>query len=216
MLPPTKPKTSLKPSKFFPVFAEQTPPRIADYTKEGDEDDVSEPGMYSKLDKAVGDGTHYITASFVNTNKKIKNQLLTQVKYFLDLMSPNIDGVKFHLLSTERSLPILNSSADKNYSKTGTKIKRLFSRPKKYSLIPGMHNKPKVSPQKVDADGQFQFDENRVYDGPDKITGIKLISAPCNVKQAISNLLIELEGDVHQIRFKPTQRKNSKAEKMFP
>jgi hypothetical protein len=43
-----------------------------------------------------------------------------------------------------------------------------------------------------------------------------LISAPCNVKQAISNLLIELEGDVHQKRYKPTQRKNSKAEKMFP
>jgi len=43
-----------------------------------------------------------------------------------------------------------------------------------------------------------------------------LISAPCNVKQAISNLLIELEGDVHQIRYKPTQRKTSKAEKMFP
>ena len=43
-----------------------------------------------------------------------------------------------------------------------------------------------------------------------------LISAPCNVKQAISNLLIELEGDVHQICYKPTQRKNSKAEKMLP
>ena len=54
------------------------------------------------------------------------------------------------------------------------------------------------------------------YDGPDRITGIMLISAPCNVKQAISNLLIKLEGDVHQIRYKPTQRKNSKAEKMFP
>jgi hypothetical protein len=101
MLPPTKPKTSLKPSKFFPVFAEQTPPRIADCTKEGDEDDVSEPGVYSKLDKGVGDGTHYITASFVKTNKKIKDQLLTQVRYFMDLMCANIDGVKFHPLSTE-------------------------------------------------------------------------------------------------------------------
>jgi hypothetical protein len=30
VLPPTKPKASLKPSKFFPVFAEQTPPRLAD------------------------------------------------------------------------------------------------------------------------------------------------------------------------------------------
>ncbi len=44
-----------------------------------------------------------------------------------------------------------------------------------------------------------------------------LISAPCNVRQAIGNLLIELEGDdMHQIHYKPTQRKNSKAEKMFP
>jgi hypothetical protein len=43
-----------------------------------------------------------------------------------------------------------------------------------------------------------------------------LISALCNVKQAISNLLIKLERDVHQIRYKPTQQKNSKAEKMFP
>jgi hypothetical protein len=91
MLPPTKPKTSLKASKFFPVFAEQTSPRIADYNKEGDEDDVSEPGMYSKLDEGVGDGTHYITASFVKTNEKIKDQLLMQVKYFLDLICANID-----------------------------------------------------------------------------------------------------------------------------
>jgi hypothetical protein len=38
-----------------------------------------------------------------------------------------------------------------------------------------------------------------------------LIMAPCNVKQAIGNLLIELEGDVHQIEYMPTQRKKSKA-----
>ena len=42
------------------------------------------------------------------------------------------------------------------------------------------------------------------------------VSAPGNVKQAIGDLLIELEGDAHQIKYKPTQRKNSKAEKMFP
>jgi hypothetical protein len=110
----------------------------------------------------------------------------------------------------------LKSSADKNYPTTGTKIRDYFHVQNEYSLIPGTRNKPKVPPQKVDADGRFQFDENRVYDGPDRITGIMLISAPCNVKQAISNLLIELEGDVHQICYKPTQRKNSKAEKMFP
>jgi hypothetical protein len=136
----------------------------------------------------------------------------------MDLMRANIDGVKFHPLSTERSLPILKSSVDKNYptTTTGTKVRDYFHVQNEYSLIPGTCNKPKVPPQKVDADGRFQFDENRVYDGPDRITGIMLISAPCNIKQAISNLLIELEGDVHQIRYKPTQRKNSKAEKMFP
>ena len=43
-----------------------------------------------------------------------------------------------------------------------------------------------------------------------------LVSAPGNVKQAVGDLLIKLEGDAHQIKYKPTQRKNSKAEKMFP
>jgi hypothetical protein len=46
--------------------------------------------------------------------------------------------------------------------------------------------------------------------------GVKSVSAPGNVKQAIGDLLIELEGDAHQIKYKPTQHKNSKAEKMFP
>ena len=216
VLPPTKPKASLKPSTLFPIFADQTPPRLADSRYKDDEDEEDEPGVYSKLDEGVGDGTHYITASFVKTNEKIKDQLLTQVRYFLDLMSANIDGVKFHPLSTERSLPILTSSAHKNYPTTGSKIRDYFHVQNEYSLIPGTRNKPKVPPQKVDADGRFQFDENRDYDGPDRITGIMLISALCNVKQAISNLLIELEGDVHQIGYKPTQQKNSKAEKMFP
>jgi hypothetical protein len=51
----------------------------------------------------------------------------------------------------------------------------------------------------------FQFDENHQYNGPDRITGIMLISAPGNVKQVIGDLLIELEGDAHQIRYKLTQ-----------
>ena len=90
------------------------------------EDDVSKPGVYSKLDEGVGDGTHFITASFVKTNKKIKDQLLTQVRYFMDLMCANIDGVKFHPVSMERSLPILKLSADKDYPTTGTKIRDYF------------------------------------------------------------------------------------------
>jgi hypothetical protein len=115
-----------------------------------------------------------------------------------------------------KKLPILTSASDKNIPTTGTKIRDYFFVQNEFSLIPGMQNKPKVPPQKVHSDGYLQFDENHVYDGPDRITGIMLISALCNVRQAIGNLLIELESDVHQIHWKPTQRKNSKAEKMFP
>jgi hypothetical protein len=96
LLPPTKPKASLKPRKFFPVFAEQTPPHQTDIPNGDDGDEEDKPGVYAKLDKGVGDGTHYITASFVKSNGKIKDQFLTQVRYFLDLMNANIDSIKFH------------------------------------------------------------------------------------------------------------------------
>ncbi len=43
-----------------------------------------------------------------------------------------------------------------------------------------------------------------------------LIYALGDIKEAINNLLIELEGDAHQIWYKPTQQKNSKAKKIFP
>jgi hypothetical protein len=116
----------------------------------------------------------------------------------------------------QKKLPILTSASDKNIPTTGTKIWDSFSVQNQFSLIPGTQNKPKVRPQKANLDGCLQFDENRVHDGPNRITGIMSISAPCNIRQAIGNLLIELEGDMHQIRYKPTQHKNSKAEKMFP
>jgi hypothetical protein len=43
-----------------------------------------------------------------------------------------------------------------------------------------------------------------------------LISAPGNIKEAVKNLLVELEGHAHRIWYKPTQQKNSKALKIFP
>ena len=58
VLPPTKPKASLKPSRFFPVFADRTPPRLADFRNNEDAEDKDEPGVYSKLEEGVGDGTH--------------------------------------------------------------------------------------------------------------------------------------------------------------
>ncbi len=152
-LPPTKPKASLKPRKFFPVFAERMPTRQTDIPNVDDGDEKDKPRVYAKLDKGVGDVTHYTTALFVKSNNKIKDQLLTQVRYFLDLMNANIDGIKCHPLSTERSFAILTSSADKNFPTTGTKIRDYFHVQNKFSLIPGTRNKPKVPPQKVDSDG---------------------------------------------------------------
>jgi hypothetical protein len=131
-------------------------------------------------------------------------------------MHANTDGLKIQPVSTKKLLPILTSQKDKNIPTTGNKIRDYFVIQNQYSLVPRTQNKPKAPPQKVDSDGQFQFDENCQYDGPDRITGIMLISAQGNVKQAIGNLLIELEGDAHQIWYKPTQQKSNKVEKMFP
>jgi hypothetical protein len=88
---------------------------------------------------------------------------------------------------------------------TRTKIRDYFFIQNQFPLIPGTRNKPKQPPQKVDADGRFQFDENRQFGGPDRITGIMLISAPGNIKDSMNNLLIELEGNTHQIPCNPTQ-----------
>ena len=101
----------------------------------------------------------------------------------------------------------MTSVKDANMPTTGTKIREYFFIQNHFSLIPGTRNKPKNPPPKVDSDGRFQFDENRQFDGPDRITGIMSISAPGNVKEAINNLLIKLKGDAHQIRYKPTQQK---------
>ncbi len=214
--PPVKPKSSLKPGKFDPVIILETPPRNKDSTSPGQDDDEDDYGIYSKTIDGVGDGTHLITASFIKTNDKIRDQLLKNFNYFSELLCTNIDGLKIHPISSNKPLPILTSTKDKNMPTTGTKIRDYFFIQNQFSLNPGTRNKPKNPPQKVDSDGRFQFDEKRQFDGPDRITGIMSISAPGNIKDAINNLLIELEGDAHQICYKLTQQKNSKAEKMFP
>ncbi len=131
-------------------------------------------------------------------------------------MPANINGLKIHPLSTKKPLPILTSPRDKNIPTTGNKIRDYYFIQNQYSLVPGTWNKPKASLQKVDSDGRFQFEENRQYNGPDRITSVMLISALGNVKQTVDNLLIKLKGDAHPIWYKPTQKINSKVEKMFP
>ncbi len=207
MTPPKKPKSSLKAGKFLLTRSSSPPFRQAEANTidPDDKDNDNDPGIYNHTVEGVSDGTHLIIASSIKTNDKIWDQLVTNFCYFSELMHANIDGLQIHPLNTDKSLPILTSPTDKNNLTTGTKIRDYFYIQNSYSLIPDTRNKPKAPPQKVGNDGRFQFDENRQYDGPVRITGVMSMSAPGNVKQAIGDLLIELEGDVHQIKYKPTQ-----------
>jgi hypothetical protein len=216
IFPSDKPKSSLKAGKIFPIHSSTPPPRQKESTKRNPDNNEDDPGIYSRAIDGVGDITHLIIASFIKTNDNIRDQLLTHFMYFSELMHANINGLQIHPLSTEKALPILTSPKDTNIPTTGTKVRDYFYIQNNFSLNPGTQNKPKAPPQTVDADGGFQFDENRQYNGPDRITGVMFVSATGNVKQAISDLLIELKGEAHQIKYKSTQRKNSKAEKMFP
>ena len=218
MTPPEKPKSSLKEGKFFPARTPTPPPlqvEVDIIDTDGDEDD-NNPSIFNHTIDGIGDGTHLMIASFIMINDKIRDHLVTNFGYFSKLMHANIDGLQIHQLNTDKPLPILTSPTNKNISTTGTKVMDYFYIQNSFSLIPGTHNKPNAHLQKVGDDGQFQFDENHQYDGPNGITGVMSVSTSGNVKQAIGDLLIKLEGDAHQIKYKPTQRKNSKAEKMFP
>ncbi len=73
MLPPEKPKSSLKAGKFFPVSATTPPPRQAKVTDKDPDvnEDEDDPRIYSRTIDGVGDRTYLIIASFIKTNDKI-------------------------------------------------------------------------------------------------------------------------------------------------
>jgi hypothetical protein len=79
-----------------------------------------------------------------------------------------------------------------------------------WSLQPGTRNKIELPAAKVGKDGRPLFDENRGYDGPDCINAVLWITCVTNVKEAIDNLQMELEGKQLQIRWKQAQKKNTK------
>ncbi len=102
ILPPGQIKSSLKTEKFHPVIASTPPPRQTNSTGADPDDKDDDPGIYSKTIYGVGDGTHLITASFIKTNDKIRDQLLKHFVYFSNLMHANIDGLKIHPSSTKK------------------------------------------------------------------------------------------------------------------
>jgi hypothetical protein len=64
----------LKVGKFFPVFP--TPPHRTKSIEADLDDNEDDPGIYSKKIDGVGDVMNSITASFVKTKDKIRDQLL--------------------------------------------------------------------------------------------------------------------------------------------
>jgi hypothetical protein len=76
LLPPEKPKSSLKAGTFFSIRATTPPPHQAEVTnKDPDVDeDEDDPKIYSHTIDGVRDGTHLIIASFIKTNDKIQDQ----------------------------------------------------------------------------------------------------------------------------------------------
>ncbi len=73
------------------------------------------------------------------------------------------------------------------------------------SLTPGVRNTPKMPAPKVGKDGRPVFYENRGNEGPACITAIMWITADCNIKDALTDLQMELEGEYLQIQWKPAQ-----------
>jgi hypothetical protein len=63
--------------------------------------------------------------------------------------------------------------------------------------------------------GHQIFDENRGYEGPDRITAdrntaVIWITASCNLKDALTTLQMELEGEQLQLHWKPAPKKKSR------
>ncbi len=114
-----------------------------------------------------------------------------------------------HCIKKDTKLPPLSFTTGNNFSSSGMQARNYMFIQNDWSLVPGVRNKPKLSPPKVSKDGRQIFDKNRGYNGPNVITPIMWISTSCNVKDALTCLQIELEGAKLQIRWKLTQKKNT-------
>jgi hypothetical protein len=201
--PPRTGRSSLRASSFAPVIVPS--PIHANVV------DVDPDFFEGAAVPGSGPGPHFITVSFIKNGKdKIKDQLLSTLAMTLTLLSQNIPGVFLHCIMKGLKIAPLDSTSASHFPTTGMGACNYMYVQNKWSLQPGTCNKLKLPVVKVGKDGRPLFDENRGYDGPDRITAVLWIMCDGNAKDAIEGLQMELEGEHLQIRWKQAQKKNTK------
>ncbi len=155
-------------------------------------------------------GPHFLTMSFIKDKTKIQEQLLKALSATVSILAQNVAGVLVHCIQKEAKLPPLYSATASNFPTMGMMARNYMFIQNAWSIQPDNRNKPKLPAPKVGKDGRQLFSENQDYNGPDRITAVMWITADVNVKVALNNLQMELEGEHLQIRSKATQKKNTK------
>ncbi len=148
--------------------------------------------------------------SFIKDKTRIRDQLLKAFIFHCFDFGSKCTWHSSALYPENAKLPPLSSTTDSSFPTTGTAARNYMFISNPWSLQPGARNEPKLSTPKVRKDGRQLFDENQGYNGPDRITAVMWITADMNVKDALDSLQMELEGKHFQIRWKASQKKNTK------
>ncbi len=201
--PPKTGRSSLRSSSFAPVIV--PPPLHANAV------DVDPDFFEGAALPGSGPGPHFITVSFIKNGKdKIKDQLLSALATTLTILSQNVPRVLIHCITKGLKIAPSDSISAGHFPTTGMGACNFMYVQNKWSLQPGTRNKLKLPAAKIGKDGRPLFDENRGYDGPDRITAVLWIMCAINAKEAIEKLQMELEGEHLQIRWKQAQKKNTR------
>ena len=198
-------RPSLRTSSFAPVIL-PSPPHATTVHEDPDFfEGASLPGS--------GPGPHFITVSFIkNAKDKIRDQLLLALSTTITILSQNIPGVLLHCITKSSNAAPLDSATSPHFPTSGVGARNYMFISNPWSLTPGTRNKLKLPAAKVGTNGRPLFDENRGYDGPDRIVSVLWMTCNMNAKDAIDDLQLELEGESLQIRWKPAQKKNTKSQ----
>jgi hypothetical protein len=126
ILPPGQIKSSLKMGKFHPVIASTPPPRQIKSTSVEPDDEEDDPSIYSKTINGVGDETHLITASFIKTNNKIRDQVLNFCCVFLQPHACKYQWPQDSSHQYQETITNFNLSQGQEHSHSWQQDQRLF------------------------------------------------------------------------------------------